>query len=54
MIASVKKGDRVLTTGGLFGRVIHVHETMLVVQVAKDVNVEIAKSAVASVEAGKE
>ena len=54
MIASVKKGDRILTTGGLFGRVVHVHETMLVVQIAKDVNVEIQKNAIASVEAEKE
>jgi len=57
MIDAVKKGDRVLTTGGLYGKVVGVHDTMVVLQIAKDVNVEIQKGAIASVSAqgeGKE
>jgi len=49
MVEGIKKGDRVLTTGGIYGRVTGVHEASFTVQIAKDVNVEIQKNAVASV-----
>jgi preprotein translocase subunit YajC len=49
MIQAIKKGDQVLTTGGIFGRVVGVHEARVVVQIAKDVNVEMQKTAIAGV-----
>jgi preprotein translocase subunit YajC len=49
MINAVKKGDRVLTTGGLFGKVVGVHDNMVVLQIARDVNVELQKNAIAGV-----
>ena len=49
MISSVKKGDRVLTTGGIYGTVSGVKDTILVLKIAEDVKVEIVKHAVASV-----
>ncbi len=52
MIEGIKKGDRVLTNGGIYGKVTGVHDDMFVVQIAKDVNVEIQKGAVASVTEG--
>jgi preprotein translocase subunit YajC len=48
MLSSVKKGDRILTTGGIYGKVVGVHDNILQLQIAKDVTVEIQKSAVAS------
>lgn len=49
MIAAVKKGDRILTSGGIYARVIAVHEATVDVEVAKGVTVELQKAAIASV-----
>jgi preprotein translocase subunit YajC len=49
MIEALKKGDHVITTGGLFGDVVDVHEDRVIVRVAENVKVEVAKSAVSGV-----
>jgi preprotein translocase subunit YajC len=49
MIQGVKKGDAILTTGGIYGKVVGVHDAKVVVQIARDVNVELQKSAIAGV-----
>lgn len=47
-IRSLKKGDQVVTTGGVFGKVVQVGESDVTVQIDKnkDVRVRFAKSAV--------
>jgi preprotein translocase subunit YajC len=49
MIDSLKQGDRVLTTGGLYGTVIGVKENVAVLKIADQVKVEVAKSAITGV-----
>ena len=49
MIGALKKGDRVLTTGGIYGTVLNVKEHIVVLKIAEDVKIEIEKNAVASV-----
>jgi len=49
MLKALKKGDRVLTTGGIIGTVVGVDEAKAVVRIADDVKVEFAKSAVVQV-----
>jgi preprotein translocase subunit YajC len=49
MLKALKKGDRVLTSGGIYGTVIGVDETKAVLRVADDIKLEFAKSAVVSV-----
>jgi preprotein translocase subunit YajC len=49
MIKNVKSGDRILTTGGIYGIVTNVKEKSLMVKIADNVKVEIAKSAIGSV-----
>lgn len=49
LIKGVKKGDRVLTSGGLWGRVHDVKDDRIILQIAKDVNVEIQRTAIATV-----
>ena len=49
MIKNVKSGDKVLTSGGLFGIVTNVKEKSLMLKIADNVKVEIAKSALTSV-----
>ena len=51
MIDSLKQGDRVLTSGGIFGTVISDKEdgTVFVVKIADQVKVEIARTAITTV-----
>jgi preprotein translocase subunit YajC len=49
MIKNVKSGDRILTTGGIYGIVTNVKEKSLMLKIADNVKVEITKSAIGSV-----
>lgn len=49
-IENLKKGDRVITTGGLYGEVAGIDDTSLVLKIADNVKVRITKSAVAGLE----
>lgn len=53
MIEAVKKGDKIITIGGVHGTVTQVDETSLLAQVDTNTKLRIEKSAVASV-GGKE
>ena len=53
-IAGLKKGDRIMTSGGIFGTVIGFKDNVLVLRVAKETEIEVLKSAVASVVTKKE
>jgi preprotein translocase subunit YajC len=56
MIDALKKGDRVITTGGMHGTIVGLKEQegILVVQVAKDVKVEVSRGSVSKVLEKKE
>jgi preprotein translocase subunit YajC len=45
-VQSLKKGDRVVTTGGILGEVVKVEETEVVLRVDRDVRLHFAKSAI--------
>jgi preprotein translocase subunit YajC len=49
MLASLKKGDRVLTSGGLFATVLNVKEDRVVATIADGVKVEISKPSISGV-----
>lgn len=48
MIAAVKRGDKVLTAGGIYGTVTKIEEAedIAVVEIAKDVRVRVARSTI--------
>jgi preprotein translocase subunit YajC len=48
-LEALKKGDKVLTTSGIYATVVGVEPTKVVLKIADDVKVEFAKSAVAQV-----
>jgi len=57
MLKNVKKGDRVVTSGGIYGRVVGVGDNDVTVQIAKDVEVQLQKgsiTAVVNAEGGKQ
>jgi preprotein translocase subunit YajC len=49
MIESVKKGDRVVTTGGIHGTIVGVKDDIAVLKIADEVKVEVSKSCVAAI-----
>jgi len=50
MLRTVKKGDRIVTTGGIYGTVVSTRgEDVLVVKIAENVRVDMARPAVATV-----
>jgi preprotein translocase subunit YajC len=49
MLKTLKKGDRVVTTGGIIGTVVGVDDAKAVLRIAEDVKVEFTKNAVVQV-----
>jgi preprotein translocase subunit YajC len=47
MIAGLKKGDRVVTSGGIHGTVATVEDQSLLIKIAENTKIRISKSAVA-------
>ena|SRR5437763_870540 len=50
VIANLKKGDRVLTSGGLYGEVTAVEGATVMLRIADNVRVRVAKSAISGLE----
>ncbi len=46
MIDSIARHDKIVTIGGLYGEVQDVHEDRVVIKIAENVKVEVAKSAI--------
>src|SRR5436190_11819147 len=49
-IENLKKGDRVLTSGGIYGEVTAVEAATVMLRIADNVRVRIAKSAISGLE----
>jgi preprotein translocase subunit YajC len=49
MLASVKKGDEIVTNGGIIGSVVHVEETRLTIKTGDNTRLTIDRSRIASV-----
>lgn len=45
-IDELKKGDKVVTNGGLHGKIVNVQDNTFLIEVDKDVKIKIEKSAV--------
>jgi preprotein translocase subunit YajC len=44
--SSLKKGDKVITTGGIYGKISEVNEQTLVLEIDNNVHIKVDKSAV--------
>jgi preprotein translocase subunit YajC len=49
MLNSLRKGDRIVTTGGMYGTVADVKDNLIVLKISEEVKVELVKNAVAAV-----
>jgi len=48
MIKALKTGDKILTSGGVYGEITNVKEDRLVVKIAENVKIEVGRPFVAS------
>ena len=49
MVAALKRGDRVVTNGGIYGQVSHVGDDHLMVEIADGVKIKVVRDAIAAV-----
>jgi preprotein translocase subunit YajC len=49
MLGSLKKGDRVLTTGGIYGTVQGVEAEVVYLKIAENVKIKVARTAVSAI-----
>lgn len=43
---SLAKGDKVITTGGIYGRIVEIKETSVILEIAKDVHIKVDKNGI--------
>ena len=43
---SLSKGDKVVTTGGIYGKIVEVKETVIVLEIAKEVQITVDKNGI--------
>ena len=53
MLNSLKKGDRVLTTGGIYGTIQGVEPEAVYLKIAENVKVKVARSAISGLVSGE-
>lgn len=44
MINNLKRGDEVVSAGGIFGKVVELHDSFVILQIANNVNIKIERS----------
>ena len=50
LLGNLKKGDRVVTTGGIYGEIASVDNATVILKIADTVKLKIARTAIASLE----
>ncbi len=50
LISNLNKGDKIVTTGGVYGTVVGIGEDRIQLRIAERVNIDIAKNAVAGLQ----
>ena len=53
MLGSLKKGDRVVTSGGIYGTVQGVEADVVYLKIAENVKVKVARSAITGIQPGE-
>lgn len=53
MLSSVKKGDRVMTSGGIYGTVQGVEAEVVYLKIAENVKVKVARSSISGIVTGE-
>ncbi|MEK6591416.1 MAG: preprotein translocase subunit YajC [Nitrospinota bacterium] len=48
MLASIKEGDNVLTTGGIYGTIIKIKDDIITLQIADNVKIKVSRGYIAA------
>lgn len=51
MINNLKRGDSVITSGGIYGRILNVNDDIITLEIAKGINVRASRSGIAGLAA---
>ncbi len=54
LVNTLKKGDKVVTNGGLYGEVVRADDSIVILKLAENVKVKVAKRAIAGLEGSPE
>ncbi len=54
LVDSLKKGDKVVTNGGLYGEVVRAEDATVILKLSENVKVKVAKRAIAGLEGSPE
>lgn len=54
LVRALKKGDKVVTTGGFYGEVVKADDHTVILKLAENVKVKVAKKAIAGLEGSPE
>jgi preprotein translocase subunit YajC len=49
LLSQLKKGDKVITNGGIYGTVVDAKDHIVVLKIAEEVKIEVVKNAIATV-----
>jgi preprotein translocase subunit YajC len=49
MVAGLQKGEEVITTGGILGKVIQINDDFITLEIAKDISMKVQKNAVQTI-----
>lgn len=49
MLSNLKRGDRVITSGGIYGTIVGLEENTVTLQIADNVKIKVERGAIASV-----
>lgn len=52
MLAALKTGDRVVTTGGILGTIVAIKDNIITLRIADQVRIEVMRSAIAGLQPG--
>jgi preprotein translocase subunit YajC len=50
LLESIKRGDYVITTGGIHGKIFEVENDLVILDVANNVNIKVTKSYIAAID----
>ena len=51
LVEALKSGDEVVTAGGIHGRIVAVEESVVTIEIARDVKIKLNRSSIVSVDA---
>jgi preprotein translocase subunit YajC len=49
MLSGLKPGDEIITVGGIYGDVVEIEDDKIVLEIAEDVQIEVARRAIANI-----